>query len=287
MTTVCLTFDFDAVSLWISTMRQTSATPLSRGEYGALVGLPRVLDLLKTKQVSATFFVPAHTAGAFPSQAVAIQEAGHEIALHGYCHETPVGLSRDEEERLLDRSIEKLRAVLGNEFSPQGYRSPAWDLTPDSISLLEERGILYDSSMMADDYRPYRARKGYDATEDHYQPGTPSNVIEIPVAWELDDFPHFAFLNKPMYLGLRTPGEVFGLWKDEFDFCHSLGDGVFTLTMHPQVIGRGPRIEMLSRLIDHMRATPGVVFRTVAEEARKRSLSLIGSEAGLANFSNP
>ncbi|MGK9286938.1 polysaccharide deacetylase [Sinorhizobium meliloti] len=274
MTTVCLTFDFDAVSLWISTMRQTSATPISRGEYGALVGLPRVLSLLAAKDVRATFFVPAHTAAAFPSQTLQIRDAGHEIALHGYCHETPVGLARAEEGTLLDRAIEKLRAVVGKDFTPKGYRSPAWDLTPDSISHLEERGILYDSSMMADDYRPYRARKGYIATEDHYEPGTPSNVIEIPVAWELDDFPHFVFLNKPLYLGLRTPDEVYKLWKDEFDFCHSLRDGVFTLTMHPQIIGRGPRIEMLSRLIDHMRDKPDVVFRTVAEEARDRSRSL-------------
>uniref|UniRef100_UPI003F496EBE polysaccharide deacetylase family protein n=1 Tax=Ensifer adhaerens TaxID=106592 RepID=UPI003F496EBE len=277
MTTVCLTFDFDAVSLWISTMRQISATPLSRGEFGALVGLPRVLGLLAEKDVRATFFVPAHTAAAFPSQTNQVRDAGHEIALHGYCHETPVGLSRDEEARLLDRAIEKMRAVLGKDFTPKGYRSPAWDLTPDTISLLEERGILYDSSMMADDFRPYRARKGYVANEDHYEMGSPSSVIEIPVAWELDDFPHFAFLNKPMYLGLRTPGEVYELWREEFDFCNSLGNGVFTLTLHPQVMGRGPRIQMLSRLIDHMRSDPDVVFRTAAEEARARSRGLLGA----------
>lgn len=269
MTNVCLTFDFDAVSLWITTMRQTSATPLSRGEFGALVGVPRVLALLAQKDIRATFFVPAHTAAAFPAETLQIRDAGHEIALHGYCHETPVGLPRDEEGRMLDRALEKMRQVLGADFNPKGYRSPAWDLTADTVSLLAERGLLYDSSMMADDYRPYRARTGYVATEDHYKRGDPSDVIEIPVAWELDDFPHFAFLSKPMYLGMRTPAEVFELWKEEFDFCHSLGDGVFTLTLHPQVIGRGPRIAMLSRLIDHMRQARGVEFRTVAEVAEE------------------
>jgi len=276
MTTVCLTFDFDAVSLWIGTMRQSSATPLSRGEFGALVGLSRVLEVLKSKGVPATFFVPSHTARAFPAQTLSIRDAGHEIALHGCCHENPVGLERGAEEEILDRSIAELRSVLGTDYSPRGYRSPAWDLTPNSISILEERGILYDSSMMADDYRPYLARKGYIATEASYEPGRPSQVVEIPVAWELDDFPHFVFLNKPMYLGLRTPGEVFELWKEEFDFCHSLGDGVFTLTMHPQVIGRGPRMAMLARLMDHMRSQPDVVFRTVGDEAHMRSIALRG-----------
>ncbi|MGO4568751.1 polysaccharide deacetylase [Rhizobium sp. 2YAF20] len=251
-------------------MKQTTATPLSRGEFGALVGLPRVLDLLSAKEVHATFFVPAHSAGAFPDVVQRIKEDGHEIALHGYCHETPVGLTREQEADLLHRSIQKMRSVLGNDFEPKGYRSPAWDLSPYSIEILEEHGILYDSSMMADDYRPYRARKGYSADEDHYERGVASNVVELPVAWELDDFPHFVFLNKPMYLGLRTPNEVHELWKQEFDFCHSLGDGVFTLTMHPQIIGRGPRIEMLGRLIDHMRAA-NVSFRRAAEAASDRA----------------
>ncbi|WP_413875622.1 polysaccharide deacetylase family protein [Albidovulum sp.] len=268
MTTVCLTFDFDAVSLWITTMRQPSATPLSRGEYGARVGVPRLLALLAEKRVTATFFIPAHTVRAFPDAARAIRDAGHEIALHGFAHENPVGLAPGEEARLLDLSIASFRD-LG--VTPQGYRSPAWDLTVDSISLLAERGLIYDSSMMADDYRPYLARRGTTASETSYDPGEETRVVELPVAWELDDFPHFTFLNKPMYLGLRSPDEVLYLWREEFDFCHDIG-GTFTLTMHPQIIGRGPRIAMLGRLIDHM-AAQGAAFRTCAEEAlRQRTL---------------
>lgn len=250
-------------------MKQTTATPLSRGEFGAYVGLGRVLELLRQKQVKATFFVPAHTAASFTAQTLGVLDAGHEIAVHGYCHETPIGMSRTEEADLLDRSIAKLRNTLGSDFAPVGYRSPAWDLSVDSIGLLEERGFLYDSSLMADDYRPYRARKGYSADEDHYAPGAPSRIVEIPVAWELDDFPHFSFLNKPLYLGMRTPSEVLQLWTEEFDFCHALGEGVFTLTMHPEIIGRGPRITMLGRLIDHMRSASDVAFRTLADAAKR------------------
>ena len=256
-------------------MKMTTATPLSRGEFGALVGLPRILSLLKVKGVQATFFTPSHTAAAFPAQTRQIIENGHEIALHGYCHETPVGVSREQEADLLDRSLTRLKSVLGSDFTPLGYRSPAWDLSEHSIALMEARGLLYDSSMMADDFRPYLARKGYVANEDQYDPGKPSAIVELPVAWELDDFPHFVFLNKPMYLGLRTPDEVFALWKEEFDFCHSLGDGVFTLTLHPQVIGRGPRLNMLSRLIDHMQAR-SVTFSTASSEAQRQSKKLSG-----------
>lgn len=267
MTTVCLTFDFDAVSLWISSLKQTTANPMSRGEYGAAVGLPRVLKLLAEKKVKATFFVPAHTAVSFNREALSILEAGHEIGVHGYCHETPIGLNREEEASLLDRSLAKLRNAFGNDFHPVGYRSPAWDLSANSVELLEERGFLYDSSLMADDYTPYWARRGFEVSEEIYKAGPASKVVEIPVAWELDDFPHFMFLNKPMYQGMRTPAEVFELWKGEFDFAATIDRGVFTLTMHPQIIGRGPRVAMLSKLIDHMMATAGTEFSTVADAA--------------------
>lgn len=277
MTTVCLTFDFDAVSLWVSSFKATSPTPVSRGEFGAQVGIGRVLELLAAKAIKATFFTPAHTAASFPAQTLRIVEAGHEIGVHGYCHETPVGLSRAEEASLLDKSIAKLRGVLGPQYAPLGYRSPAWDLTESSVELLIERGFLYDSSMMADDFRPYRARTGDFVDEERFVPGKVSSLIEMPVAWELDDFPYFTFLNRPLYAGLRSPEDVYQCWKAEFDYCHGhISDGVFTLTMHPQIIGRGPRIEMLARLIDHMRSQKDVVFRTVAEEARRVSMRLAG-----------
>jgi peptidoglycan/xylan/chitin deacetylase (PgdA/CDA1 family) len=271
VTTVCLTFDFDAVSLWVGTFRQSTATAVSRGEYGARVGLPRVLDVLTEKEVVATFFVPAHTAVSFPTETRRIADAGHEIGVHGDCHETPVGLSREAEGELLDRSVTKLREVLGTGFRPLGYRSPAWDLSSNSVGLLLERGYLYDSSMMADDFTPYRAREGDVVGEDRFVAGAATRLVEMPVAWELDDFPSFTFLNKPLFGALKSVEEVFGAWAKEFDYCRShVEDGVFTLTMHPQVIGRGPRILMLAQLIDYMKSHPGVRFSTLAAEAARR-----------------
>lgn len=281
MTSICLTFDFDAVALWVSSFRQTTATPVSRGEYGARVGVPRILDLLERKGIAATFFVPAHTAASFPEALKAIVGRGHEIGLHGYCHETPIGLSRAEEADLLDRAIDKLGRAVGGGFRPAGYRSPAWDLSSDSIALLEERGLVYDSSMMADDFRPYLACKGHHADEHGYDPGTPSRIVEMPVAWELDDFPYFCFTNRPLYPALRSAGEVQAIWQAEFDFCHTLPDGVFTLTLHPQIIGRGPRIAMLEALIDHMAAAPGTHFTTLGVEAARQAARLLPLPGGL------
>ncbi|WP_436798725.1 polysaccharide deacetylase family protein [Mesorhizobium escarrei] len=236
-----------------------------------------MLDLLREKDVKATFFVPAHTAVSFPRQTRRIIEEGHEIGVHGYCHETPIGYTREAEADLLDRSIAKLRTVLGKDFAPIGYRSPAWDLSADSVELLVQRGFLYDSSMMADDFRPYRARRGDRVDEEAFVPGEVMRLIEMPVAWELDDFPYFTFINKPLFGGLRTPDDVYDCWRGEFDYCHeAIDDGAFTLTMHPQIIGRGPRIRMLARLIEHMQSQSNVSFTALGDEARRRDPLLPG-----------
>jgi peptidoglycan-N-acetylglucosamine deacetylase len=266
MTRVCLTFDFDAVSIWVSTFKQTTALPVSRGEYGARVGVPRILDLLAGKGIRATFFVPAHTATSFPAVTRRILEAGHEIASHGLCHESPVALTAGEEAQVLETSAKKLQTLLGSDFWPRGYRSPAWDLSDQSIAILEDHGYTYDSSLMADDFQPYRPRRGDKVGPDAFVQGEESSLVELPVAWELDDYPYFHFASKPFNPGLRLTEDVRRLWQDEFDYCHRyVRDGVFTLTNHPEIIGRGPRILMLKQLIDHMQAQPGVTFSTASE----------------------
>lgn len=267
MTTVCLSFDFDAYSLWITTLKLTSATPLSRGEYAARVGLPRVLDVLSKHEVDATFFVPGHTAETFPAEVAEIAKRGHEVAAHGYLHETPVGLSREEEKTLLVRAEDELTAVTGRK--PLGYRSPAFDLSGHTIDLLAERGYWYDSSLMMDDFRPHWARSGDRlAPDNRFIRGADSPVVELPVAWELDDFPYFHFVTRPANPGLRKPSDVLDIWLGEFQYCHEhVEGGVFTLTMHPDIIGRGPRIEMLSALIGEMKRRHGVAFSTMTEVA--------------------
>jgi peptidoglycan-N-acetylglucosamine deacetylase len=268
MTTVCLTFDFDALSLWISTFKLTSPTPLSRGEYGVRVGLPRVLSLLERHAVKATFFVPAHTAASFPDSVRNIAAAGHEIAAHGFVHESPVSLTRADEVDLLARSEEVLTRVTG--ARPVGYRSPAWDLSPHSMEILEERGYIYDSSLMADDFRPYRPRRGDVVTDQGFVPGPECNLLEFPVAWELDDYPYFQFMSR-LNQGLRLPEEVGAIWRAEFDYCRThVENGVFNLTNHPEIIGRGPRIEILDRLVAYMKSQKGVTFSTLQDEARRR-----------------
>lgn len=267
--TVCLTFDFDAICIWIGPRAASSPSAISRGEF-AVVGVQRVLKVLSTRGIRATFFVPGHTIETYPASVHAILEAGHELGHHGYLHENPVALPGVAEERaILERGLEVIDRMTG--LKPAGYRSPAWDNSPHTIDLLVEYGFRYESSLMAHDFQPYWCRTGDVAnTEGPYLFGADVDLVELPVSWVLDDFPHFEFVRSAgaLYPGLSAGSKVEEIWRNEFDFMvRDEPGGVFNLTMHPEIIGRGHRILMLERLIDHMASQPGVAFTTLSDAA--------------------
>jgi len=270
--TVCLTFDFDAISLWIGPYKATSPSKISRGEFG-VVGVERILTLLQRAGLPATFFVTGHTADTYPESVRAIKAAGHEIGHHGYLHENPVNLAAVEERIVMQKGLEALERAA--DVRPTGYRSPAWDNSPNTIDLLQEFGFRYESSLMGQDFRPYWARVRDVIHPDRaYEFGPESNIVELPVSWILDDFPHFEYVSSENRVspGLSAPSKVEEIWRGEFDFMYrEVPGGVITLTMHPQVIGRGHRILMLERLIGYFQQHEGVRFATlgqVAEEFR-------------------
>lgn len=264
---VCLTFDFDAMSVWVGSAKSNNPSMISRGEFGA-IGVDRILALLKRRGLPATFYIPGHTALAFPDRVKAIVDHGHEVGHHGWVHENPADFDEAGERDILEKGFDALMKTGG--VRPVGYRSPAWDLSPRSIDLLLEYGLLYDSSCMGHDFSPYFLRKGDQwSTTEPYVFGTPSELVEMPVWWGLDDFPPFEFVFGAM-TAMNPPSVVEENWRGEFDWGYANVDGgVFILTMHPQVIGRGSRLTMLERLIDHMAAQPGVVFETMEAVATR------------------
>jgi peptidoglycan/xylan/chitin deacetylase (PgdA/CDA1 family) len=266
--TICVTFDFDAISLWLA-RGQTSPGPISRGEFGAHA-IPRILRMLRERDITATFFIPGHTVDTYPAQCAAIAEAGHEIALHGYVHEPVSKLDAEQERAAVRRAFESIRKVTGRE--PAGNRTPSWDFTASTVDVLLELGCEYDSSLMGTDYTPYYARRGDVAAPDGpYVFGEPTSLVEIPVSWSLDDYPQFEYLRTDTAImpGLRRPDEVFANWLDDVDYMvREEPGGVCVFTFHPQVIGRGHRMLGLERLLDACVERP-VRFRTCLEVARE------------------
>jgi peptidoglycan-N-acetylglucosamine deacetylase len=264
--TVCLSFDFDALSLWIGGFRARSLSAVSRGEFGR-VGAGRILDLLKAWDIRATWFVPGHSAETFPQIVERVAREGHEVGNHGYLHTHPK--SPEDEEQILLHGNSVLERMLGRK--PVGFRSPGAGLSEHMVGLLLKHGFLYDSSLMSDDFTPHYMRAGDQAPADGpYVFGHCVDVVELPFTWGLDDFPAFEYVTSRSGIqqGLASPNAVYDIWAGDFDYLYDrLGKGVYTLTMHPQVIGRGHRLLMLERLVRHIRGHRGVKFATMAETA--------------------
>jgi peptidoglycan-N-acetylglucosamine deacetylase len=266
---IALTFDFDALSTWIGTFHATSPSMLSRGEFGP-IGAERVLGLLDEFDLRATFFTPGHTAVAYPSMVKKLHAAGNEIAHHGWVHENPTGLTEDEERAVLRRGTAELRKVTGED--PRGYRSPAWDNSPNTVSLLLAEGFEYESSLMGNDFEPYWCRlHDVASSTEPYHFGTPVPLVEIPVSWYMDDWVHFEYVNSAHGLlqGQKPPSAVLEIWKAELDYlCTQPGGGLLTITMHPQVIGRGHRLLMLQDFLRYAREQTNVRFVRCIDYAR-------------------
>jgi peptidoglycan/xylan/chitin deacetylase (PgdA/CDA1 family) len=249
---VCLTFDFDGMCIWIGSFLSNNPSMISRGEFGT-IGLERLLALFAKHEVPATFFVPGHTAWAWPDLVKRIADEGHEIGHHGWVHENPAKLEPAYEREVMERGFEALDWAAG--VRPVGYRSAAWDFSPQTIDLLLEFGLGYSSSCMANDFYPYYLRKGDRwSTTEPYVFGKLVDLVEIPPSWGLDDFPPLEYV-WGANTGLMRPRAVEELWREEFDYMvANCPGGVYNLTCHPQFIGRGSRITMLERLIEHFQA---------------------------------
>jgi peptidoglycan/xylan/chitin deacetylase (PgdA/CDA1 family) len=265
--TLCLSFDFDAMSVWFGYPNVTPAM-LYRGEYGARVGVPRLLELLKRYAIPATFFIPGHTVDSFPAEVEAILQAGHEVAHHSYAHIDPSKQTPVEERQDMVRALESLTRF---GVRPLGYRSPSAEISNLTLTLLEEYGFLYDSSLMADDFRPYHPRLGDQvAQQSPLIKGQESKLWELPMSFEFDDWVHFQFNFNPYRNGTSAPSKVLEIWQADFDWMHAnVTGGILTVAMHPQVIGRGHRIAMLEQFINHCLQHSDVRFARMGDVAQQ------------------
>jgi peptidoglycan/xylan/chitin deacetylase (PgdA/CDA1 family) len=268
--TVCLSVHFDAVSTWLWSFDSWDMpTRHSRGVYGADVGAPRLLDLFDQYDVSSTWCIPGHTIESFPEICGEVHDRGHGVQHHGWTHRGPSTYeSKEAEKQDIERGIESIRDLTGRK--PTGYASPAWDFSEHTLDILQELDFEWDSSVMQADFRPHYLHGGWNAPEDGpYERGEPTDILELPVSWERDDFPPFTYTwSRPHRMGYIPEDAIFQKWYDQFDWMYEhVDDGVFVLTLHPQVIGQAHRLMRLEAFLQHVRSKPGATFETMETAA--------------------
>ena len=196
-----------------------------------------------------------------------VVDAGHEIGVHGYSHENPIAMTPEQEEAVLEKSIELIEKLSGRR--PRGYVAPWWEMSRSPPTLLMKNGFTYDHSQVHDDFTPSTrewATAGPRSTtrktaEEWMKPlvrGKEIDLVEIGANWYLDDLPPMMFIkNAPNSHGFVNPRHLEELWRDQFDWVYREIDyAVFPITIHPDVSGRPQVLLMLERLIEYISATP-------------------------------
>ncbi|MFP6749227.1 MAG: polysaccharide deacetylase [Alphaproteobacteria bacterium] len=266
--------DVDAVAGWLGSYGgEDSPCDISRGLFAGEVGVPRLVNLFDRYDIQTTWFIPGHSIETFPEQCKLVVDAGHEIGMHGYSHENPIAMTREQETAVLDKCIDLIERISGRR--PTGYVAPWWEFSPVTNELLLARGIKYDHSLMNDDFHPFYVRVGDSWTPIDYSKhpdewmtplvrGQETELIDIPGSWYLDDLPPMMFIKSaPNSFGFVNPRDIEELWRDQFDWVYREYDyAVFTMTIHPDVSGRPQVLLMLERMIEYITAHAGVKFTT-------------------------
>jgi peptidoglycan/xylan/chitin deacetylase (PgdA/CDA1 family) len=250
---VSISFDADHETI---PLRDADPSPMriSQGQYGARQGVPRIRALLQKEAVPATFFYPAVSALTHPDEVRGVAGEGHEIGIHSWIHELNTKLSHAAERDLSFRASDVLGKLA--QKTPCGMRTASWDFSPNTLAVVREMGLLYDSSLMADD-DPYELMDDGEAT----------GIVELPPEWIRDDAVYFNFHRFSALRPYTPPSSVLEIFRAEFEGAWE-EKGLFLLTMHPHIIGHRSRLPLLAQLISDIKAKGSVWFATHEQVAR-------------------
>lgn len=229
--------------------------------YGAHGGLAALRGVLGRYGIKATFAVPAVIAEIYESTIQSLRDDGHEIAAHGFKHEDPSLLGRDEEQARLARTTEILERIVGRR--PTGWFSLARPtdkfsggaVSGSTIDLLVGAGYDYFGNGLADDI-PYYWVSDFASRR---------AILALPYYYHFDD--QFFLLFPRKGTGLENPDSLFRNWKAELDAQYRRGRQ-FSMVLHPHAIAWPNRLYMLEQFLDHAQSLPGLWYATSEACAR-------------------
>ena len=202
-------------------------------EYGARVGVWRVLDLFQKKNIPLTLFAVAMALDRNPSVVDAVLESGHEICSHGYrwidYHDVPIDIEREH----LYKAIETIKRLTGER--PLGWYTGRNSENTRKL-VVEEGGFLYDSDAYNDDLPYWVSMLG-------------KRHLVVPYTLDANDM-RFATAQ-----GFNSGEQFFVYLRDSFDTLYRESSDtprMMSVGLHCRLIGRPGRIRSIERFIDHV-----------------------------------
>lgn len=228
----------------------------------------RVLAMLDTHDVKATFFVQGMVADAFPRLVRRLADEGHEVQSHGYGHRrltemTPAALRED---------LEKARVATEDASGTRltTFRAPDFSVSRENLWALEtiaEAGFEVDSSIF-----PIRTRRygidGWALGPTRVSLPNGLTLTEAPVSvvsigrWLLPVGGGGYFRVTPFTVLERALRRVVRAGRPAIVYCHPYEFNASELRGYPGVsrsyrvaqgLGRGRLVTRLSALLDQMR----------------------------------
>ena len=240
--TAVFTVNLDGECFWSGMFQGTDKRPktLSMGDYGIKRGLDRVLKTFKDHEIIGTFFVPGMIAKNHPEAMEKILKEGHELAFHGNTHRPMHTLTNDEIEEEFALGTEHLVQVSGKR--PIGFRAPEGEVVKEVFETALRHGYVYSSSL-------------YDNDMPYVHEGLEGELLEIPMNWNIHDFPYFAFNYGPAFpIGqsrVSSYQRVTENYIEEFDAYRHYGI-TYVPQFTPQSIGSPGKIQILEKILEHV-----------------------------------
>jgi peptidoglycan/xylan/chitin deacetylase (PgdA/CDA1 family) len=218
-------------------------------EYGAVEGVPRLLDLFDKHGVKATSFMVGTAVEKHPDLAREIVRRGHEAAAHGRTWESTFQLSRDAEKKNISDGAEIIERITG--FHPVGWNANALRNSPNTLEILQELGFLYHIDDVSRD-------------EPFINVLPNGTLVTVPYSVNLNDFQN-------AFPGRYSPPSYEQVLKDQFDQLYEEGDKrrrMMLICTHDRMCGMPAATRMLDRVLTYIRQKPGVWFARKEEIAR-------------------
>ncbi|HET8995636.1 MAG TPA: hypothetical protein VFN42_03125, partial [Acetobacteraceae bacterium] len=218
----------------------------SQRQYGARVGIFRVLDVLDRFGITPSVGLGAEAAQRYPELVDELLRRNACFMAHGdfATRRLTSRMSEAQERAVIAASRDAVAQVVGE--APRGWCSQDFTESANTPALLAEAGFAYTTDWANDD-RPYLLG-----------PYGGQHLVALPPQPEWNDL-------ECMWLRRITPP----VWADgiteAFSFLHEEGGGAFNLTLHPWIAGQAHRIRWLREALSRVLGKPAV-WRTTTDE---------------------